>query len=108
MAFPESCEFDVPALIWMFALNVCPPSVLNAPQNWASSLGTPSVSPGPPVPRSFRESYHTTARFPVVGSSEIFGRNWLFFVLSSFTRTGALHVPPKDLARSDHWESRGC
>src|SRR5438132_1280860 len=94
MWFPESCEFDVPALIWMFGVNVCPAFVLNAPQNWASSFGTPSVSPDPPVPRSFRESYHTTARFPVVGSSEIFGRNWLFFVLSSFTRTGLLHVAP--------------
>src|SRR5437762_7875049 len=73
MPLPESCEFDVPVLIWMFLENVCPLSVLNAPQNWASSFGTPSVSPGPPVPRSFRESYHTTARFPVVGSSEIFG-----------------------------------
>src|SRR5258708_4452333 len=78
----------------MFGVNVCPPSVLNAPQNWASSFGMPLVSPGPPRPRSFRESYHTTARFPVVGSSEIFGRNWLFVVLSSFTRTGALHVAP--------------
>src|SRR5260370_14235986 len=94
MAFPESCEFDVPALIWMFGVNVCPPSVLNHPQNWASSFGPPLVSPGPPAPRSFRESYHTTARFPVVGSSEIFGRNWLFVVLSSFTRSGALHVAP--------------
>src|SRR2546421_6535663 len=52
MPFPESCEFEVPALIWMFVVNVCPPSVLNAPQNWASSFGTPSLSPGPPVPRS--------------------------------------------------------
>src|SRR6266516_7851652 len=94
MWFPESCEFDVPALIWMFEVNVFPPSLLNAPQNWASSFGTPSVSPGPPVPRSLRESYQTTARFPLVGSSEIFGRNWLFFVLSLFTRTGALHVAP--------------
>src|SRR5437588_903788 len=94
MAFPESCEFDVPALIWMFGVNVSPPSVLNDPQNWASSFGTPSVSPGPPLPRSLRESYHTTARFPVVGSSEIFGRNWLFFVWSSFTRTPLLHVAP--------------
>src|SRR5260370_8080833 len=94
MAFPESCEFDVPALIWMFALNVCPPSLLNAPQNWASSFGTPLVSPGPPVPRSFRESYHTTARFPVVGSSEIFGRNWLFVVRASFPRPPLPHLAP--------------
>src|SRR5438876_10560062 len=94
MWFPESCESDVPALIWMFLVNVSPPSVLNAPQNWASSFGTPSVSPGLPVPRSLRESYHTTARFPLVGSSEIFGRNRLFFVLSSYTRTGLLHVAP--------------
>src|SRR6266487_3209969 len=93
MWFPESCEFDVPALIWKFG-NVSPPFVLNAPQNWASSFGTPSVSPGPPVPRSFRESYHTTASFPLFGSSEIFGRNWLFFVWSLFTRTGLLHVAP--------------
>src|SRR5438128_657161 len=50
MPFPESCEFDVPALIWLFVVNVRPPSVLNAPQNWASSFGTPSVSPGPPAP----------------------------------------------------------
>src|SRR6266849_3963269 len=94
MPLPESCEFDVPALIWMFVVNVRPPSVLNAPQNWASSLGMPSVSPDPPMPRSFRQSYHTKARFPVVGSSEIFDRNWLFFVWSSFTRTGLLHVAP--------------
>src|SRR5437867_11103642 len=93
MPFCASCEFDVPALIWVLLVNVCP-SLLNAPQNWASSFGTPSVSPGPPVPRSLRESYHTTARFPLVGSSEIFGRNWLFVVLSSFTRTGPLHVEP--------------
>src|SRR3989440_8400333 len=101
MPLPESCEFDVPVLIWMFAVKVCPPSLLNDPQNWASSLGTPSVSPGPPVPRSFRESYHTTARFPVVGSSEIFGRNWLFFVRSSFTLTGLLHVVPS----SSEWRT---
>src|SRR6266487_2884419 len=94
MWFPESCEFDVPALIWILAVKVWPPLVLNAPQNWASSFGTPSVSPEPPLPRSLRESYHTTARFPLVGSSEIFGRNWLFLVWSSFTRTGLLHVAP--------------
>src|SRR5260370_30458580 len=94
MPLPESREFDVPALIWIFLVNICPPSVLTAPQNWASSFGPPWVSQGPPAPRSFRESYHTTARFPVVGSSEIFGRNWLFVVLSSFTRTGLLHVAP--------------
>src|SRR3989442_925910 len=88
-----SCEFDVPALIWMLLANVCP-SLLNAPQNWASSFGTPSVSPAPPVPRSLRASYQTTAMSPVVGSSEIFGRNWLFVVVSSLTRTGALHVAP--------------
>src|SRR5437868_417033 len=93
MWLPESCEFDVPALIWMFEVNVCP-SLLNAPQNWASSFGSPSVSPAPPVPESFRESYQTTASFPLVGSSEIFGRNWLLVVLSSFTRTGALQVAP--------------
>src|SRR6266849_688675 len=72
MPLPESCEFDVPALIWILALNVSPPSVLNAPQNCASSLGMPSVSPGPPNPRSFLQSYHTTAISPVVGSREIF------------------------------------
>src|SRR5919204_6721967 len=93
MWFPESCEFDVPALIWRFGVNVWP-SLENAPQNWASSFGTPSVSPGPPAPRSLRESYQTTAILPVVGSSEIFGRNWLFVVASSFTRTGALQVAP--------------
>ena len=53
-----------------------------------------SVSPGPPVPRSLRQSYQTTARLPVVGSSEIFGRNWLLAVLSSFTRTAPLQVAP--------------
>src|SRR5438046_191118 len=94
MAFPESCEFDVPVLILMFVVNVCPPFVMHAPQTWASSFGTPSVSPEPPEPRSFRESYQTTASFPLVGSSEIFGRNWLFVVWSSFTRTGPLHVAP--------------
>src|SRR5258708_18863781 len=41
-----------------------------------------------------RQSYQTTARLPVVGSSEIFGRNWLLAVLSSLTRTGALQVVP--------------
>src|SRR5215469_16654435 len=94
MPLPESCEFDVPALIWMLGVNVCPPSMLNAPQNCASSLGTPSVSPGPPVPRSLRASYQTTARLPLVGSSAILGKNWLFCVVSSFTRTPLLHVVP--------------
>src|ERR671923_3109178 len=93
MWFCASCEFDVPALIWRFGENVCP-SLEKAPQNWASSFGTPSVSPGPPVPRSARESYQTTAILPVVGSSEIFGRNWLFVVASSLTRTGGLQVEP--------------
>jgi len=64
------------------------------PQNWASSFRMPSASPGPPVPKSLRESYQTTARLPVVGSREIFGRNWLLAVLSSFTRTAALQVAP--------------
>src|SRR4051812_23222463 len=47
-----------------------------------------------PAPRSLRLSYQTTARLPVVGSSEIFGRNWLLAVVSSFTRTAALQVAP--------------
>src|SRR5712692_7074726 len=94
MPLPEACEFDVPALIWMFLPNVCPPSVLNAPQNWASSLAMPLGSVGPPCPRSLRQSYQTTATFPVVGSSEILERKWLFWVVSSFTRTGVLHVWP--------------
>src|SRR5690242_6132310 len=94
MPLPESCEFEVPALIWMLGVKLCPPSVLKAPQNCASSLGTPSVSPGPPVPRSLRASYHTTASLPLVGSSEILGRNWLLVVWSSLTRTPPLHVTP--------------
>src|ERR671936_1184754 len=93
MWFPESWEFDVPALIWRFGVKVCP-SLEKAPQNCASSFGTPSVSPAPPVPKSARESYQTTAILPVVGSSEIFGRNWLLDVASSFTRTAALQVAP--------------
>src|SRR5947207_13944912 len=93
MPLCASWEFEVPVLIWMLLENVCP-SLLNAPQNWASSFGTPSVSPAQPLPRSLRASYQTTAMCAVVGSSEIFGRNWLFAVLSSFTRTGALHVAP--------------
>src|SRR5438552_18382050 len=94
MPLCASCEFDVPALIWRLLVNVCP-SLLNAPQNCASSFGTPSVSPAPPVPRSLRESYQTTAIRPLVGSSESFGRNWLFLVASSLTRTGALQVLPE-------------
>src|SRR6266849_1995658 len=47
-----------------------------------------------PAPRSRRESYQTAARLPVVGSSEILGRNWLFTVESSLTRTPELHVAP--------------
>src|SRR6478752_3016681 len=94
MPFPESCELEVPALIWMFVVNEAPPLVLNAPQNCASSFGRPLVSPGPPAPRSSLESCQDTARLPVVGSSAIFGRNWLFLVVSSFTRTPALHVAP--------------
>src|SRR5713101_239229 len=93
MWFCASLEFDVPALIWMLLVNVCP-SLLNAPQNCASSFGRPSVSPAPPLPRSLRASYQTTAICPVVGSSEILGRNWLLALLSSFTRTGVLHVAP--------------
>src|SRR5205085_4613567 len=94
MWLPETCEFDVPALIWIFGVKDVPPLVLKAPQTCASSLGMPSVSPAPPAPRSFRESYQTTARLPVVWSSEILGMNWLFLVLSSFTRTPALQVAP--------------
>src|ERR1041385_2434045 len=94
MPLPESCEFDVPALICRFGVKDTPPSVLKEPQNWASSFGTPSVSPAPPVPRSARESYQTTANLPVVWSSEIFGRNWLLVVASSLTRTPLLQVAP--------------
>src|SRR6266536_650718 len=94
MPLPESCEFEVPALIWKLGVKDAPPSVLKAPQNWASSLGMPSVSPAPPVPRSARESYQTTDRFPVVWSREIFGRNWLLVVASSLTRTPLLQVAP--------------
>src|SRR5437763_10818834 len=93
MWFPESCEFDVPWLIRMFDVKDTP-SELNAPHTCASSLGTPFVSPAPPVPRSLRESYQITAICPVVGSSEIFGRNCEFVVVSSFTRVGPLHVAP--------------
>src|SRR2546430_453079 len=94
MWLPDACEFDVPALIWIFGVKDAPPLVLKAPQNCASSLGMPSVSPAPPVPRSARESYQTTARFPVVGSSEIFGRNWLVLVASSLTRAPLLQDAP--------------
>src|SRR5512142_1941681 len=87
-------ELDVPALIWKLGWNVCPPSVLNVPQYCASVLGRPSVSPEPPCPRSLRESYQVMARFPVLWSSDSFGRNWLFTVLSSFTRLGVLQVAP--------------
>ena len=52
------------------------------------------MSPEPPLPRSLRASYHTTATLPLVGSSAIFGRNWLFVVASSFNRFAALHVAP--------------
>src|ERR671931_593646 len=90
----DQAGFEVPALIWMLGANETPPSVLNEPQNWASSFGRPSVSPGPPAPRSLRASYQTTAMSPVVGSSAILGRNWLFAVASSFTRLGALQVAP--------------
>src|SRR4051794_36683382 len=99
MPFWASCELDVPALIWIFLVNDVP-SLLNAPKNWASLFGRPSVSPGAPRPRSLRESYQTTAILPVVGSSEIFGRNWLFTVASSLTRTGGLQVEP---VVSEYW-----
>src|SRR5512140_798512 len=89
-----SAELDVPALIWMLGLKLSPPSVLNEPHSCASVLGRPSVSPVPPVPRSLRASYQVTARLPVVGSSDIFGMNWLLTVLSSFTRTPPLQVAP--------------
>src|SRR5262249_23827426 len=69
-------------------------SVENPAQYCASELRSPSVSPGPPTPRSARESYHETARLPEVGSSEIFGRNWLLRPVSWFTRTASLHVAP--------------
>src|SRR6266545_982371 len=94
MPLPESWELEVPALIRMLGVKLAPPVVLNAPQNWASSFGIPSVSPGPPVPASLRASYQTAATLPVVGSSEIFGRNWLLAVWSSFSRTAALQLAP--------------
>src|SRR5437868_5153194 len=99
MPLPESAALDVPALIWRLAPKDAPPSVLNAPQNWASSLAMPSVSADPPVPRSPRASYQTAARLPVVGSSAILGRNWLFAVESSLTRTPELHVAPPSSER---------
>src|SRR5437870_5176795 len=94
MPFPESGAFEVPALIRRLELALTPPSTLNAPHNWASVSATPSVSPGPPVPRSCRLSYHDIARYPVVSSSESLGRNWLLVVASSFTRRPALQVAP--------------
>src|SRR5512141_2449093 len=94
MPLCESAEFEVPALIWKFGWKDWLPLVLKVPQNCASVLGRPSVSPEPPVPKSERESYQTTARFPVVGSNEIFGMNWLLTVLSSLTRTPLLQVAP--------------
>src|SRR5258708_40017033 len=101
MLFPESWELEVPALIGMLRVKLAAPLVLNAPQNWASSFGMPSVSPGPPVPRSLRQSYQTTAMSPVVGSSEIFGRNWLLVGVLSFTRTAVLHrAPPSSQRRT--------
>src|SRR5713226_5953106 len=92
MPLCASAAFEVPVLICRLGVNACP-SALNAPQNWASVLGRPSVSP-PPVPVSLRASYQATARFPVLGSSEILGRNWLLVVASSLTRTGVLQLEP--------------
>src|SRR5215510_11704379 len=94
MPLPERRELEVPPLIWKFAVKLAPPLALNAPQNCASSLAIPSVSPGPPVPRSLRLSYQTVASLPVVGSSDSLGRNWLLTVWSSLTRTAPLHVAP--------------
>src|SRR5438093_12394192 len=93
MWLPESCEFDVPALIRKFGVNDAP-SQLNEPQTCASVFATPSVSPEPPRPRSLRESYQVTPTWPVVGSSATFGMNWLLRVVSSLTRVGPLHVAP--------------
>src|SRR5260370_34349485 len=74
----------------MFVVNVSPPSVLNAPQNWASSFGLPLfVSPGPPSPRSLRQSYQVTTRFPLFWSIETAALNWLFFVLCLVIDSGA-------------------
>ena len=84
----------MPALIWRLGVKLVP-SLEKAPQNCASSFETPFVSPVPPVPRSLRESYQTTAIWPLVGSIAILGMNWLFVPVSSFTRTGALHVVPE-------------
>src|SRR5712692_7642383 len=94
MRLTESAALDVPSLIWILPPHHTPPLVLKAPQNCASSLAILSVSPEPPAPRSRREWYQTAPRLPVVGSSEILGRNWLFTVESSLTRTPRLQVTP--------------
>src|SRR6266702_3104885 len=84
-----------PALTWkLFGAKLAPPSVEKVAHIWASSLGIPSVSPEPPTPRSFRQSYQETATFPVLWSTATDGSNWLLTVMSSFSLAAALHVAP--------------
>src|SRR5689334_12658951 len=89
-----SAAFDVPALTWTFGAHVVPASLLTVTQYWASSFGMPSVSPGPLSPRSLRASWKPTAMYPVVGSSEMCGLNWLFVPASSLTFVEDDHVAP--------------
>src|SRR5881396_919050 len=83
MPLPAVSAFEVPPLTSRFAPNAAPPLVLKAQKNWAVLLAA-----------LFRASCQQTAMSPLVWSSAIRGRNWLFVVASAFTRTGALHVAP--------------
>ena len=90
----ESAAFDVPALTCAFE-NVAPPSVENAGPVLRVVVHDAVGVAGAWSPMSARESYQETARLPDVGSSEIFGRNWLLALASLLTLTGALHVAPR-------------
>jgi hypothetical protein len=74
----------------MFGVNEAPPSVLNEPQSCAS-FGTRRWRRSAD-PRSSHASHQTTARFPVVGLSEILTRNWVLVVVSSLIQPGPLQV----------------
>ena len=81
---PESLQFDVPVLIWRFALQVSPPSVLIEAKYWKVSLPPPEL----------RVSYQVASTLPVLWSTAISGRNWVFAPPSSLIFTGVLHVAP--------------
>ena len=60
----------------------------------SDSAPAPSMALAARSPGATNASYGTPPTLPVLWSTAMLGKNWLFVPMSSLTRTGAVHVLP--------------